>query len=149
MVDWFVVLTPLLLIPIVFPFVCVGCVLTRQGGAAPLSFLYQQGLDDVDSIEVHVDVSGLTDDDDDEGVPPVQSIQVGDIETEGTDAQRRHHLGTVPAISKGTMVCTCTVTMLQGPAQEADSKTYEKVESEPVPEFRLSRKPMHSGFQIL
>ncbi len=147
MIDWFVVLTPLLLIPIVFPFVCVGCVLTKEGGASHLSFLYQQGLDEVDSLEVHVDVSGLTNDDGDVGSVP--SLQFGDIETEGTDGERRHHLGYIPATSTGTIVCTCTLTMLDGPDQEADAKTIEKVEHEPVPEFTLSRKPMHSGFQIL
>ncbi len=150
MIDWYVLLVALILLPILLLFGFVGCVLNREGAqGSPITFTYQPGLDvDVQSIVVTFAVAVSSEDNGGSQFPVTSGpftrssgtiLPAGETITDGSAG-----LDEV-----GTVTCTCTVTMKPpepGPFEEPQPGTVfplslpkNKVEDENAPAFALVR----------
>jgi hypothetical protein len=146
MIDWLVLLVPLLLIPIVLLLVFVGCILDRAGQKpGPIFFSYQPGLDDVAEIRVRVEL------DSQDLTTRSQPFTALNLESGLVPPEK---VGEVSIDSEGQVVFSCTVTMQDdapmsaGEDLSAAGGVLEKEADEPLPVFHLSRDGM-GGFQIV
>ena len=145
MVDWFVLLTPLVLLPIILLLVFLGCTLDRKGKAVPVVFTYEGQLGtDVERFDAQCTagfgvfnlMTRI-----EEGTP--QLLAAGDDITAGT----------VPIDSEGDISCTCTVVKKAVGMDPAETVTVSspaksKIEDEDPPSFRLERGG-EDGFRIV
>ena len=139
MIDWFVLLTPLVLLPIILLLVFLGCTLDRDGKAVPVVFGYQSQLGtDVERFDaVTTAAFGFfnTVTRIEEGMP--QLLAAG---------EEHVSFGTVSIDDEGDITCQCTITRKptedepDPDPEELDPITKHKTEGEDPPSFKLVRK---------
>lgn len=137
MIDWFVLLTPLALLPVFLLFVFIGCVLDPSGTKDPNAPLYidspiyfkygpevvAQG---VVSLDISVQLVGF-----EPGVENPPPVYLDSFESEETILI----IGMIPLSSEGSVTCLCDVSM--GFVPNTCSKVHEKIEDEPLQTFEL------------
>ena len=143
MIDWFVLLTPLALLPIFLLFVFIGCVLDSSGlgTEGPITFTYGPGLDE-NSLVLTITVSIEYQDNwycpEKEGestfwnVPPPDKVIVN-IDPNGG----KELLGIVKFVCSGTIECHCTITGTGSVQSPVYGEKY-KNEDDVSPTFHLS-----------
>ena len=139
MPDWFVLLTPLLLLPIALLFMFIGCGLQTTG-------IPDEPPYDI-PVTLHiVDIPSIAD-----GVKSLEVTFTGEVFGDSTRSTTRtltheqikansfiDDFEIVSLYDFGTVACKCIVTFFAAPSDAAEA-IREKVEAEPLPEFRLSR----------
>jgi hypothetical protein len=151
MIDWFVLLIPLVLLPILVLFVFVGCPLDRSGNrSAPIRFSYVGDYSDVQSIEATFTFTPSKT----EGSEFPHSVGVipltGDQVKPGGDTDLPDGTLFLPDI--GTLKCSCTITKkLSQPGEQPikeDSPDKDKDEDEDPPSFTLVRDGAAFAFHV-
>jgi hypothetical protein len=149
MVDWLVVLIPLVLVPIVLLFAFAGCVLDPDGQGTPVTFSYPPQLNvDVHRFEASFQLSLENSEGDPSSsvVPPVTRVNEGTPPLLAAGEQQLT-AGLVGVDNHGSITCTCVVTLR--PDEEfgepvelppVTSPAKEKVEEEDAPHFELVRE---------
>jgi hypothetical protein len=139
MIDWFIVLIPLALLPVFLLFVFVGCPLDREGLATPVGFGYEGGLG-TDVQRFDAAVSGP------ESLPPLVTLTRIEQGTPPLQAAGEEGLtlGFVGIDSEGDVTCTCTITLkpvdeFTAPEVRHPNKSKHKMKEEDAPSFRLER----------
>jgi hypothetical protein len=144
MIDGFVLLIPLVLLPILVLFVFVGCVLDRSGNrSAPIRFSYVGDFSDVQRIEVTFTFTPT----EQEGSQFADAAGTLDIKGDQVQPNGATDLpdGTVSFSDEGTVTCSCTVTKKPpqpgDPAEQftTDSLGKDKDEDADPPPFTLVR----------
>ena len=158
MIDWYVVLVPLALLPIFLLFVFTGCVLDREG-LLPIGiqFEYSSGLPlnsesapGLERIEWEYNLKLERDPDFGEGVigSPPGGEDVGPFVLEGTAIKEEGdtHQYDISIESYGPITCSCTIVTKPNPSTSEPSQTIvlaqvvkNKIEDERPPTFQLSR----------
>ena len=151
MIDWFVLLIPLALLPVFLLFVFVGCHLIGGAGEliiqAPVSFNYDGNLDTKDNPET--DIMSFTVE------IEYQANIIGSItranpefEDPATDPPKIDNNGdhNIPVAhidpgSEGEIKCTCRITLQSGTELDPITNTITKSENANPPEFTLERHP--------
>lgn len=169
MMDWFVLLIPLALLPILLLFVFVGCELDRSGtGDSPIKFQYDPGLHEASNsdpglgsiewkykLELEIDPEwggpGIIGDTPG-GTFVGPFVRSADNST-AILAKGETHLYFIQFASYGWVTCTCTVITKGNPPFDNQTETFElddvkkkKNEDESGPAFQLSRDG--SGFKL-
>lgn len=167
MIDWFVVLIPLLLVPIFALFVFVGCVLDREGKApgSPITFSYPAGLDspsgNAPGLSSIVWQYNMDLDSDLEWGGPGQiggPTSAGPFERgagagQAIDGNGETHSHMAYIESEGPVTCSCTLVTKANPPFDNQTNTInlnpvtkQKIEDETGPGFVLSRSG--TGFTL-
>jgi hypothetical protein len=156
MIDWFVVLIPLALLPIVLLLGFLGCPLDRDGQGTPVTFSYPPVLnDDVQRFEAVFDVSDLKNEDGDPAmadVPPISRVDQGTPPLLAA-GEEQTVAGFVGLGSHGWINCTCTLTLqpaddLSDPVELGPMSWRKyKNEDEDIQGFRLSR--IGNSFELI
>ena len=166
MIDWFVVLLPIILLPIVLLFAFVGCVLDREGGlpGGSVRFIYPANMANPDSNNPGLGSIEWTytldlDSDLEFGVGQIGGpTTAGPFERGGTSGTGIAPAGeTVPHLvhldTYGQVTCNCTVVTnttppfdTQAPMTFNLSAAKPKQEDETGPAFTLTRDT--SGYKL-
>ncbi len=132
MVDWFVLLIPLVLLPIILLFGYVGCVLDRAGGASPIDLRFPGTIfGTVSTINVSLKV-------DEEGSTTLSSPKNTPVTAASANPA---YVGSAGINIAGTVTCSCSFTP---PGAPPVSLSKPKIECEPSPQFELT-----SGFTLI
>jgi|SaaInl7_200m_RNA_FD_contig_61_1205656_length_2137_multi_6_in_0_out_0_2 hypothetical protein len=142
MIDWFVLLTPLALLPIFLLLVFIGCVLDRSGTGSQVFFSYPSGLTNdglVTSITVSLEFGGDFDcEEEDEGSTfgpsPPSPTTIATVNPNGDTIS----LGLISLSCSGGIRCCCTFMGTAG-SQNPCSGFKNKDEDESAPSFTLNR----------
>ena len=164
MIDWYVALVPLLLIPVFLLFVFTGCVLDRQGQAPTVMFEYSPGLKitssegpGLEGIEWEYHFSLQWDQDFGEGVigSAPGDNQAGPFTLVGDEIDNSggNHTYELGLETYGLVTCKCKVTTKSNSSTSEPSQTivlddvvHQKVEDELLPRFELVR--VDAGFDL-
>jgi hypothetical protein len=108
-IDWFVVLTPLLLLPVFLPFVFVGCALNSHGAPAqPVRLTFGEGVGNhVDSVTVMFTFTPS-------GAPAptlaaIETLTGGEISAADSMVDKTDEFA-MHKQPPGDLICTCTIT---------------------------------------
>ncbi len=135
--DWFVLLAPLLVLPIVALFVFVGCTLPTQGTwqDVPFWFKYDAGCDTgVQTIEVRF--QPIESGEAPSNLKQVITLNHNDIKPEG-DILTQY--GLFPLSAEGDVECVCVITMMQ---------TLEKFTTETASVHKVSDEDVPGWFEL-
>jgi hypothetical protein len=158
MIDWYIVLVPLVLLPIFLLFVFTGCVLDREGLLPTgIKFEYSPGLNlnsesspGLERIEWEYNLKLDRDPDFGEGIigSSPGGEDVGPFVLEGTaiKAEGGTNQYDISIETYGPITCKCTVVTKPNPSSNEPSQTIvlaqavkNKIEDETPPKFQLSR----------
>jgi len=146
MLDWFVLLVPLAVLPIILLFAFVGCPLDRSGLATSLPFSWGPGLGDGDVTSIVVTFTASVAEGEGGGsvFEGPKSVTLSGAQLVTGDSVGIVFL-TLPEY--GPVTCNCTVTGTTPAAPGSPpALVKEKLEDEPAPPFHLSRD--QAGFHL-
>jgi len=141
MIDWFVIIIPLALIPIFLLFAFVGCVLDREGKWTPsppplqttVYFAYEAGVkDNIGYANIRFGV----DDPNNTGLEPPENLELQQDDFDANGGQKE--AGDIPLDSEGEITCFATVKHLSATLPNPEiSQTKDKEKDEVAPTFTL------------
>ena len=139
MLDWFVLLVPLAVLPIILLFAFVGCPLDRSGQATSLPFSWGPGLGNGDVTSIVVTFTASVAEGEGGGSvfkgPTTVTLSGAQLVTGGTVGIT---FLTLQDYGPVTGICTVTGTVAAGNLPDP-LPPKEKLEDEPPPPFHLSR----------
>lgn len=143
MIDWFVILIPLALLPIFLLFVFVGCVLTREGQRSAVLFTYENGLTELKKLDVHWSLSIESE----EGESEFIALDEIHLEQPALSSTQTIDVGGISLGSNGILHCQWKVTKSDDSTLEG-TKAKNKEEDETSPAFSL-QKGGPDGYRVV
>jgi hypothetical protein len=136
MIDGFVLLAPLILLPIILLFVFIGCTLDTTGAQVAVRLVYGPGFEtDIESIEVKFEfnpVEPLS------HLVAIETLTHDEILPEGNSVVKET---LVSLGDEGEIECTCVITKMQTPEPIFCFESIHKARDEDVERFfQLSRE---------